>query len=162
MLPSLILRFAMMSCSRRVSANEFAPLAPVADGSLPPAMKLLTAAFRRYSSSTSRLLRRRTKNQIAPMMPATATNPATTPIAIPALLAPLELLEAAAVVELVGVDTAAVAVMNTVAPAAFVVVAVVFEALVAVAVAEALLLLELTTSLGPGSALAALNVTPVR
>lgn len=96
------------------------------------------------------------------MMPATATNPATTPIAIPALLAPLELLEAAAVVELVGVDTAAVAVMNTVAPAAFVVVAVVFEALVAVAVAEALLLLELTTSLGPGSALAALNVTPVR
>lgn len=127
----------------------------VVTGDLPPAMKLLTAAFLRYSSSTSRLLRLRTKKKIPPAIAATATNPATTPIAIPVLLTPPPELLPVELAELVGVVTAAVAVMNTVAPAAFVVVAVVFEAAVDDAV------LELVTSDAAGSALAALVVTPV-
>jgi hypothetical protein len=77
----------MIAGSRRVSAKELPPLLP---GGLPPLMKLLTAAFLRYSSSTSRLLRLRMNKKMPPAIPAIATNPITTPAAIPALLGLLE------------------------------------------------------------------------
>lgn len=86
--PSLILRWAMTAGSRRVSLNEEAP--PLLVGGLPPWIKLLTAAFRRYSSSTSRLFLFLMKRNIPPAIAAIATMPITTPAAIPALLGPEE------------------------------------------------------------------------
>lgn len=77
-----------MTGSRRVSVNEEPPLLP---GGLPPAMKLLTAAFLLYSSSTSRLLLFRMKRYTPPEIAATATIPTTTPAAMPALLGPVAL-----------------------------------------------------------------------
>ena len=55
-------------------------------GFAPPAIKLLTAAFLLYSSSTSRLLRFRTKRKAPPAITEIASSPTTTPIAMPALL----------------------------------------------------------------------------
>lgn len=62
------------------------------DGALPglPAVKLLMAAFRRYSSSTARRLLDRRKNQIPPRMADMASTPITTPAAMPAVLGPFE------------------------------------------------------------------------
>jgi hypothetical protein len=70
-----------------MSVNEDAP--PLLVG-LPPAMKLLTAAFLLYSSSTSRLCLFRMKRKMPPAIAAMATIPTTTPAAIPALLGPPE------------------------------------------------------------------------
>ena len=57
-------------------------------GGLPPPMKLLTAAFLLYSSSTSRLFLFRIKRKIPPAIAPIATIPTTTPAAMPALLGP--------------------------------------------------------------------------
>lgn len=86
--PSLILRWAMTAGSRRMSLNEEAP--PLLLGGLPPWMKLLTAALRLYSSSTSRLFLFLTNMNAPPAMAAIATMPITTPAAIPALFGPEE------------------------------------------------------------------------
>lgn len=70
-----------------MSVNEDPP--PLLFGGLPPAaMKLLTAAFRLYSSSMARLRRFFKNKNTPPTMAATATSPTTTPAAIPALLDP--------------------------------------------------------------------------
>jgi len=69
-----------------VSVSDEAPLLLV--GGLPPAMKLLTAAFLLYSSSISRLFLLRMKRKAPPTIAATATIPTTTPAAMPALLGP--------------------------------------------------------------------------
>jgi len=66
--------------------NDEAP--PLLLGGFPPAMKLLTAAFRLYSSSISRLFLLRKKRKTPPAIAATATSPTTTPAAMPALLGP--------------------------------------------------------------------------
>lgn len=68
--------------------NEEAP--PLLVGGLPPLMKLLTAAFLLYSSSTSRLRLFLTKIYPPPAIAAIATMPITTPAAMPALLGPEE------------------------------------------------------------------------
>jgi hypothetical protein len=59
-------------------------------------MKLLTAAFLRYSSSTSRLFLLRIKRKTAPAMAEIATIPTTTPAAMAALFGPPPLLTAVA------------------------------------------------------------------
>lgn len=98
MLPSLILRWAITDGSNRVSLNDEAP--PLLLGGFPPpAMKLLTAALRLYSSSTSRLFLLRMNKNAPPAIAAIATIPTTTPAAMPALLGLPELLAAMAVVE---------------------------------------------------------------
>jgi len=85
MLPSLILLWAITAGSRRVSLSETPPLL---DGGLPPAMKLLAAAFLLYSSSTSRLFRLRKNRKAPPAIAEIATIPTTTPTAMPVLLGP--------------------------------------------------------------------------
>lgn len=84
MLPSLILRCAMTG-SRRVS-NDDAP--PLLVGGFPLATKLLTAAFRLYSSSTARFLRWRKYKKPPPAAAAITTIPTTTPAAMAALFVP--------------------------------------------------------------------------
>lgn len=69
----------------RGSLNE--PL-PAVLGALPPAMKLLTAAFRAYSSSISRLRLWRMNNHTPPATAAIKAKPTTSPPAIAALLVP--------------------------------------------------------------------------
>lgn len=94
-----------MAGSRRRSANDAVPLLP--GGLPPPAIKLLTAAFLLYSSSTSRLLRLRIRREIPPAIAPMAVSPTTTPAAIPALLGLLELEDPVDEVEFdvdVGVD----------------------------------------------------------
>lgn len=78
----------MTAGSRRISANEEAP--PLLFGGFPPPIKLLTAAFLLYSSSTSRLRLFLMNTQTPPAMAARATIPITTPAAMPALLGPEE------------------------------------------------------------------------
>jgi len=90
-----------------MSLNEETP--PLLDGGLPPPIKLLTAAFLLYSSSTSRLCLFLMNRYAPPAMAARTTIPITTPAAIPALLGPEEdfELDAAAVpvAELLAVTT---------------------------------------------------------
>jgi len=105
MLPLLILRCATDG-SRRVSLNESPDLLP---GGLEE-MKLLAAAFLRYSSSTSRLFLLRIKMKAAPAMAAMATIPTTTPAAMAALFGPEDL------VSVEGGDTELPAVTTTVWP----------------------------------------------
>lgn len=69
-----------------MSVNDEVPL--LLWGGLPPAMKLLTAAFLLYSSSISRLFLLRRKRKVPPIIAHTATTPTTTPPAIPALFGP--------------------------------------------------------------------------
>lgn len=71
-----------------MSLNEEAP--PLLLGGLPLWMKLLTAAFLLYSSSTSRLFLFLMKTNTPPAIAAIATMPITTPAAIPALFGPEE------------------------------------------------------------------------
>ena len=66
--------------------NEEPP--PLLVGGLPPAMKLLTAAFLLYSSSISRLFWLRMKRKTPPAIAPMAAIPTTTPAAMPALLGP--------------------------------------------------------------------------
>jgi len=87
MLPSLILLWAITAGSRRVSLSETPPLLV---GGLPPAMKLLTAAFLLYSSSTSRLFRLRKNRNAPPTIAEMTTMPTTTPAAMPVLLDPFD------------------------------------------------------------------------
>lgn len=87
MLPSLILLWAITEGSRRVSLSETPPLLV---GGLPPEMKLLTAAFLLYSSSTSRLFRLRKNRNAPPTIAEIATIPTTTPAAMPVLLDPFD------------------------------------------------------------------------
>ena len=68
--------------------NEDPPLLLFGGCLPPPAMKLLTAAFRLYSSSIARLRRFFINKNVPPTMAAIATSPTTTPAAIPALLDP--------------------------------------------------------------------------
>ncbi len=76
----------MTTGSRRVSVNDPPALLP---GGLPlPAIKLLTAAFLLYSSSTARLLRLRMNRNRTPATAEIAASPSTTPTAMPVLLAP--------------------------------------------------------------------------
>jgi len=86
MLPSLILRWAMTAGSRRISLNDEVP--PLLLGGLPPLIKLLTAAFLLYSSSTARLRLFLMNRYRPPAIAAMATIPMTTPAAIPALFGP--------------------------------------------------------------------------
>jgi hypothetical protein len=80
-----------MTGSRRVSLNDEAP--PLLVARFPPlAIKLLTAAFLRYSSSTCRLFWLRTNINTPPAMAAIATIPTTTPAAMAALFGPPPLL----------------------------------------------------------------------
>jgi len=91
---------------------------PLLVGGLPPPMKLLTAAFLLYSSSTSRLFLFRMNRKIPPAIALRATIPTTTPAAMPALLGPplddAGLAEALAEPELAG---SGFAVIITVEPA---------------------------------------------
>ncbi len=75
------------------------------DGSLPGLLlpvKLLMAAFRRYSSSTDRRLRERRKNHTPPRMAEMASTLTTTPAAMPAVLGPFELEPLAVAVTVAG------------------------------------------------------------
>ena len=72
----------MTDGSSRVSNED----PPALLGVLPPLTKLLTAAFLRYSSSTARRFRWRTKTKIPPAAAAITTIPTTTPATIAALL----------------------------------------------------------------------------